>query len=310
MPKAAGQYPIRVVAKLTGISVDTLRAWERRYGAVTPARDRRGRLYTDADLARLRLLSQAVAAGHGVSRVASLDDRALRRLTTAQPPPPPPAVEHLPINTSALKAALLTFDSTQVDREASRLAAALSPVELVRDALLPALREVGNHWNARRDGIALEHMMSATLRHLFGSFLRFYGRRHDAMRLMFATPPGDHHEIGILAAAMLAAGQGFAVSYLGPNLPASAILAAAGMVKPQVLVLGMTFTSNDTTRRRELRSIGHALPESAELWFGGRHAEAGIDVVKSRGAVLRDFDAYLDNLARLGGRARPLEWSV
>ena len=54
------RYPIRAVSKLTGIAIDTLRAWERRYGAVTPVRDSRGRLYSDADVARLRLLHQAV----------------------------------------------------------------------------------------------------------------------------------------------------------------------------------------------------------------------------------------------------------
>ena len=53
-------YPIRAVSKLTGIGIDTLRAWERRYGAVTPIRDDRGRMYTDADIARLRLLGGAV----------------------------------------------------------------------------------------------------------------------------------------------------------------------------------------------------------------------------------------------------------
>ena len=54
------RYPIRAVSKLTGISVDTLRAWERRYAVVDPERDERGRLYSDADVERLRLLRQAV----------------------------------------------------------------------------------------------------------------------------------------------------------------------------------------------------------------------------------------------------------
>ena len=53
-------YPIRAVSRLTGIGIDTLRAWERRYGAVTPTRDDRGRMYTEADVARLRLLNGAV----------------------------------------------------------------------------------------------------------------------------------------------------------------------------------------------------------------------------------------------------------
>jgi len=292
----AGRYPIRAVSKLTGLSIDTLRAWERRYGVVTPSRDKRGRVYTDADVARLRLLHEAVSAGHGVGRVAALGNQALRQLTQADRHS---TTATRPLDTSALKAALMTLDSIDVDREASRLAAGLSPLEFVRDALLPLLRDVGDRWNARRDGVALEHLMSSTLRHLFGSFLRFYGRRDGATRLLFATPPGDQHEIGILAAAMLAAGHGFAVSYIGPNLPARDILEAVKTARAQVLVLGLTFTPNAGVRERDLRAILRRLPAAVALWIGGREAGRYADLVEPRGALMRDFDAYLTHLARL-----------
>ena len=71
---------VRAVSKLTGIGIDTLRAWERRHGAVTPIRDDRGRMYTDADVARLRLLRGAVEHGHTIGRLAALTDAELRRL--------------------------------------------------------------------------------------------------------------------------------------------------------------------------------------------------------------------------------------
>src|SRR3954463_7705609 len=76
----AAQYPIRAVAKLTGLGIDTLRAWERRHSAVTPVRDDRGPMYTDADIARLRLLRGAVEQGHSIGRLAALSDAALRHL--------------------------------------------------------------------------------------------------------------------------------------------------------------------------------------------------------------------------------------
>ncbi len=73
-------YPIRAVSRLTGIAIDTLRAWERRHDAVTPIRDDRGRMYTDADVARLRLLRGVVAQGHSIGRLAGLTDAELRHL--------------------------------------------------------------------------------------------------------------------------------------------------------------------------------------------------------------------------------------
>src|SRR5512146_1087905 len=72
--ETAASYPIRAVSRLTGIGIDTLRAWERRHRAVTPVRDERGRMYTDADIARLRLLRGAVEHGHSIGRLAGLTD--------------------------------------------------------------------------------------------------------------------------------------------------------------------------------------------------------------------------------------------
>src|SRR6187401_2172070 len=76
-------YPIRAVSRLTWIGIDTLRAWERRYRAVTPTGDDRGRMYTEADVARLRLLNGAVEQGHSIGRLAGLSNEQLRDLCGA-----------------------------------------------------------------------------------------------------------------------------------------------------------------------------------------------------------------------------------
>jgi len=292
------RYPIRAVSKLTGVSIDTLRAWERRYQAVTPTRDERGRLYSESDVLRLRLLNQAVVSGHSIGRVATLTEADLRRLTSAPAaaPPAPGAPVH-----ADFSAALARFDSIAVDRECARLAAVLPPSDLVRNVLLPALRDVGAQWNRRRGGIAREHVMSAAMQHLLGSFLRVHARPEATIRLLFATPSGDRHEIGILGAAMLAATQGFGVSYLGADLPAAQILEAvqtAGGIA--VLVLGATLPTRSLAH--ELRAIVRDLPGSVELWVGGPEADRHHRLLGARGLLLRDFDAYLEQLARLSSR--------
>ena len=65
------RHPIGVVAERTGLSLDVLRVWERRYGVVAPERDTAGRrVYTDSDVERLRLLSRATAAGRSIGQLA------------------------------------------------------------------------------------------------------------------------------------------------------------------------------------------------------------------------------------------------
>jgi DNA-binding transcriptional MerR regulator len=86
-------YPIRAVAKITGLSLDTLRAWERRYKAVVPERSVRGRQYGTAHIERLLLLNQLVQKGHAIGGIAALEDLELKKLLTPPRMQTPPASE-------------------------------------------------------------------------------------------------------------------------------------------------------------------------------------------------------------------------
>ena len=301
----SASYPIRAVSKLTGIGIDTLRAWERRHGAVTPIRDDRGRMYTDADIARLRLLRGAVEHGHAIGRLAGLTDAELRHLAAtagASAVSEAAPTRRTPIDTAALTAALQKYDATAIDQQISRLASVLPPLELLRDVLMPVLAQVGDDWHRGPARIAHEHLMSSTMRNILGSFLRLYARPEASPRLLFATLAGERHEIGTLGAAMLAASSGLGVAYLGPDLPAREIVDSVRPAGAQVLVLGLTATSAGKAKERELRTIVRDLPKEVELWAGGRGAVRHTAVISPRGLVLRDYDAYQQELVRLGGR--------
>jgi len=299
------RYPIRSVSRQTGIAIDTLRAWERRHHAVTPVRDDRGRMYSDVDVARLRLLQGAVARGHSIGRLASLSDGQLRKLIAAvEPAAVPPADPARPasLDTAALVAALRAYDAAEIDRELARLAAVVRPVQLLQGVLMPVLAQLGDDWHRRRASIAQEHVMSSAVRSILGSFLRVHARADVPARLLFATPAGERHELGTLGAALLAASSGLGVAYLGPDLPARDIIASVAPSGARVLVLGVTGTAAGAARVRELRAIVHGLPPDVELWVGGRGAERHGALIRPRGLVLRDYEAYQQELARLGGR--------
>ena len=306
-PAPPAHYPIRAVSRLTGIGIDTLRAWERRHGAVTPVRDERGRMYTDADVVRLRLLRQAVEQGHSIGRLATLTDTDLHRLAVPARPIATPATTPMPstsLDIAALSASLHKYDAAAIDQEIARLATVLRPLDLLGDVLMPVLAQVGDDWHRGRARIAQEHLMSSTVRHILGSFLRLYAQPDAKVRLLFATPSGDRHEIGTLGAAMLAASSGLGVAYLGPDLPAREIVDSVKPAGAQVLVLGLTTVSAGKTREKELRAIVRELPKGVELWAGGRGAERYAAIISPRGLVLPDYHAYQQELVRLGGRLR------
>ena len=298
------RYPIRAVSKLTGISIDTLRAWERRHSAVAPIRDDRGRLYTDADIERLRLLHRALAHGHSIGRLAPLTNEELHRLAgdpAASAAPSPDLARGPAVDATTLAAALQSYDAAAIDREMARLAAVMRPLELLRDALMPTLVQVGDEWHRHRASIAQEHLMASTMRNILGSFLRVYARPNVPARLLFATPAGDRHEIGTLGAALLAASSGLGVVYLGPDLPARDLVDSVKPAGAQVLVLGLTTVSVAKATERELRAVVRDLPSDVELWAGGPGAGRYASIIHPRGRIFGDYTAYQQELVRLGG---------
>src|SRR6186713_3248456 len=139
-------YPIRAVSKLTGITIDNLRAWERRYEAIKPRRNERERLYDDADVQRLILLRQAVDRGHAISKLAALSNPELEQINTrsAALSARPVAVDgDQPQTTSpdlkVLQDAVRRMDYGDIDRELNRLAAVVATRDLVYQVIVPLM---------------------------------------------------------------------------------------------------------------------------------------------------------------------------
>ncbi|NOT61176.1 MAG: MerR family transcriptional regulator [Acidobacteria bacterium] len=309
-------YPIRAVAKQTGISIDTLRAWEKRYQVVAPQRDERGRLYTEADVQRLSLLNEAVEKGHAIGRVAPLSNEELQALIAVPEVPKTLANEFAQLPTiraagpvvasrpapRAVMEAIEHLDYAVAERELALLAAVLPPRELVHSVALPLMRQVGEAWHEGRLGIAQEHMTSALLRNVLGALIPLHRRAAPTSKLLFATPSGEHHEFGILVSAMLAAGVGLGVVYLGANLPGDEIVAAAQKTAPQAVVLGFV-GANGGIGLAELQKAAHKLPAQIELWVGGAQTAAvAQEVRKVRALVIEDFHMLEQHLVRLGAR--------
>lgn len=297
-------YPINVAARLTGVGIDTLRAWERRHRAINPTRDDRGRMYTDPDLERIRLLRDAVANGHAIGRIARLDEPALRGLAAAAARPEEQEAKgnDWPAAVRGIVDALGRFDLAGLEMLLSQAATVSRPAVLLKDVIVPALRAAGDEWHARRLGTAHEHLLSSMVRDVLGSLMRVHGRRDVADRLIFATPAGERHEFGALGAAVMAASGGLGAVYLGPDLPAADLVDIAATIDADVVALGIT--GSDDVRSpvaREIETIARSLSRDVELWLGGA-AAVKLAAAHPRALLVPDYDALAQELHRLGGR--------
>lgn len=301
------QYPIRAVAKLTGIPVDTLRAWERRYQAVRPGRTERGRLYGESDVRRLILLRNVVEQGHAIGQVASLSDEELQKLSgnsvradAAIRHHTGRAVGDATPELETLLQAIESFDHTGVNSELGRLSLLLNSRDIVHRVVLPLMHAAGERWEKGALQIAHEHMLSACVRNLLGGLLRLQDNRSNAPGILLTTPIGELHEFGILAAALLATAQQFEVSYLGPSLPAREILFASAKNEPRVVVLAITQVNATAAVRDEVRQLALELPPHIELWLGGDGAaEVFHDRLREGFVLLPDLLEFEKNLQRV-----------
>jgi len=320
---SGSRYPIGAVAVLTGLTVDTLRAWERRHRVVTPSRDDRGRVYGDDDVRRLQLVAAAVSRGHPVGRLAQLGDDAITALLRTPTPVPGAALPADPVAAprrapragaaiadplpslgapiGRVLAALRRFDASEVEREIGRIAATLPPRDLVHAWVLPLMRHTGVEWHDGRLSTGQEHLLSASLRSLLGGIIRAMPHAPRRPNLLMTTLPRDRHEFGILGAAMLAVLGGVRVTYLGVELPPDEIVDAARRSGASAVVLGLTYSEVRAKSAADVERVARRLPSGIELWLGGAlapelHASAPTAV------VMPDLTAFESALARLGGR--------
>jgi len=276
-PSDAAQHPIGVVSERTGLSVELLRAWERRYEAVRPRRSEEGRrLYSDADIERLGLLQRAARAGRSVASLAALPVAELRRMVAEDAEC---AVRRPALPATYRDQAMEAVQALEPERLESHLRRALltlGAVPFLEDLVGPLLVDVGEAWHEGRITVAHEHAASATVIQLLGWLTRALESPADAPRVVLATPRGEHHAIGAMVAAALAAHDGWHVTWLGPDLPAEQVAVAAKTGGAQAV--GLSVAGDVGGLGEELRALRAALPQPVPLLVGGAGAARAADV--------------------------------
>jgi len=320
-----------VVVKRTGLKPDVLRAWERRHGAVEPARTPGNqRVYTEEQVLRLELLQRAVAAGWPIGRVAGLTDAELRalidRLSGIAAPPSEDQTRVLrkdearwregrdaqtrpsPAQLERLKAqAFDRLDGHDGDGLRDVLEGAgveLGRVALIDEFIATFVREVGDRVASGRLRIAQEHLASATILRLLETLKPAYPPGPGAPRMVATTPAGVHHEIGAALAAATSRLEGWRTIYLGPNLPAEEIAGAVRGRKVDVLALSLVPPIDGPLIDEELLRLGKLVRDRVRIVVGGAAAPFHKAALKTIGAELIPSLGGLREFLRRASSAR------
>lgn len=262
-------FPVKAAAELSGLTPETLRAWERRHGAVVPHRDEQGRrLYDAAMVDRLTRLHRLTNRGHPIRDLAALDDAALDGLLEESRHAGYGGVDLLP---ERMLDAIADYQVDVFDRELSVAIATLPTAVLLARVVMPLLREVGVRWADGRLAIAQERLVSSLLRTRLLSVLNQHPREQRP-RVLFATLPGEPHELGLLGAALYAHDAGAPVLYLGAQLPAEELARVSGRLGAAAVALSSIDPGHAPDALAQLRALDAALSPGVPVWLGGGNA--------------------------------------
>lgn len=277
-------YNIQMASKLSNVGIHTIRIWERRYKAVEPARDPSGhRNYSKDDIEKLSLLNELCKMGFAISKIANLDSDSLKeklrehgnekdvfkmkapefRMSEKE------VEEILLVSLMALKAYRLDI----VANELNRLKKALTGRQFALKVALPLMGELGQAVASGDYSISHEHALSSIMKFHLSHFLynSESSRTFSRKKILVCGVEGDMHEFGILIAAVLCKHYNYDFFYLGPNLPAEALVDATQFLESETIVIGVTSMASHLGTEKiksYLETVLARTPEKVQVILG------------------------------------------
>jgi DNA-binding transcriptional MerR regulator len=297
-----GVYRIQTVARMTGVPIAVLRAWEKRYGVPHPSRtDAAYRMYTETDVAMVRRLSDLRASGLAASEAAQI---VLRENSEPelQLQSPTGLVERMLDATRRM-------DGHAIDETLSCLATFGNAADAFERVIAPALIEVGRLWQLGEMSEAQEHLLSEHLSMTLRSWLvlaRPANVRGTALIGCFAD---ELHAIPAYGLALRWSSYGLKMVLLGARTTPDAVRTAVSQVAPTVVGLSLTMPATD----QQVASVPEYAAACGKVpWVvGGAGAASILQEVRARGGSVlpSSIDAqksWLDAAIQGHGRAHRL----
>jgi methanogenic corrinoid protein MtbC1 len=219
-----------------------------------------------------------VENGHRIAKIAGLSHEDLLELTSprhgaAFAPPPKDAGLAGAVEADYVQLgfrAIIALDARSLDRMLRQSSIHFSHRRVIDGIIVPLLRQVGEAWVNGTLRIAHEHMASAVVRTFLGGLLRDAEDREGGTGIVIATPRGQRHDLGALAVALAASDAGWQPLYLGSNLPAEEIAAAAVHNSARAVAISLVGATDGEQLREECLKLRRLLSDDLPLYAGGQ----------------------------------------
>lgn len=271
---------ISAVEQETGLSKDTLRVWERRYGFPKPARDGNGeRAYPSDQVNMLRRIRRLMDQGARPGRIFALGVDALEAKARAEAPAPAPSA--LPTELELLRTHRIGELRSTLEQTAMRGGL----YDFVTAVAAPLTAQVGEAWARGELQVYEEHLFSEQLQAVLrGAIARLDGAG-AVPRVLLSTLPGEQHGLGLLMAQAVFALEGASCISLGTQTPVRELVDAARAEGAQIVALSASSGYPAGQLKEGIAMLRAALPVEVGLWCGGagsarlRQAAAGVRIL-------------------------------
>jgi MerR family transcriptional regulator, light-induced transcriptional regulator len=237
------QLRIGELSRRVGVSPALLRAWERRYGLLEPARTPGGlRLYGPIDERRVRDMQAGLRRGLSAAEAA----RAALAGAAAEP--------GLGSDFARLAEALDAMDAESAHVTLDRLLATFTLETVLSDAVLPYLHDLGERWSRGAASVAQEHFASNLIRGRLLALARGWERGGGPLAVL-ACAPGELHDISLIAFGLALRGRGWRIAFLGADTPVASVADAATTLGPELAVISAVTPAGFEAAAGELQEL-------------------------------------------------------
>lgn len=285
MSSSEACYNIAAVERDTGLSKDTLRVWERRYGFPKPLRDQHDeRLYSQPELEKLRLLRLLIDYGHRPGKIINRSVPELTRLISSRTPEqtPPPEID-------AIIDLLLRHDVEGFRNALMQTLMKQGLLRFVTETVTALNHWIGDAWLAGRVAIFDEHLYSEHIQNILRNAIIAQPGRGSAPRVLLTSLPGEKHRIGLLMVEAVLTAEGAACVALGTETPVIDIKNAVPAYEVDVVALSFSSAVTQSAALAGLAELRSIVPGHVEIWGGGG-ALARARKAPEGALLLRSFD--------------------
>jgi methanogenic corrinoid protein MtbC1 len=261
------------LSRRVDVPVSSLRAWETRYGLLSPDRTKGGfRLYGPQDVARVLAMRANLERGLSAAEAA--------RLALAEPHAGGAAAS-VGEDIIELADALARFDEIGAQAVLDRLFATFTTEAVLREVLVPFLHALGEKWARGELTVAQEHFASNVVRGRLMALARGWGRGSGPL-VVLACTENEQHDIPLLLFGLVLRAHGWRIGYLGADTPLPSLVQAVRELQPAAVVVSGTTRGSLDGQSAGLQEVAFLAP----LFVAGAAASESI--------ALRAHATYLD----------------